>query len=181
MKTNTPYQATSLSSVVRLACNSSRIAANSPRWLREAAAAAANGEVGTIAAFGREAAAHGAAGLDGFEAFVAFDPAADFVNDLAQGDAQGDFDQAGVLDIPSQGEGLGAFAFLGAHAGKPFRALEDDLGNIRVGLNVVIIGRLAPQPGYCRERRLGARRRSDVPARRSRQPTRRLPGRRARR
>ena len=92
----------------------------------------------------RQAAAHRAAGLDGFEALVVLDSAANVIDDLAHGDPKWNFDQAGVLDIAGDGKGLGAFAFFGAHAGIPFRAVQDDLRDIRIGFNIVVIGRFAP-------------------------------------
>ena len=104
-----------------------------------------------------EAAAHRAAGLDGFEALVVLDAAADVVDDLAQGDAQRHFDQTGMLHIAGEGEGLGAFALFGAHAGEPFRAAQDDLRDVGIGFNVVVVGRLAPQTGDGREGRAGTR------------------------
>ena len=75
---------------------------------------------------GSRATAHRAADLDGFEAFVILDAAADIENDFAQGDAQRNFDQTGVLDIAGQGEGLGAFAFsvpMLANHSAPFRMI----------------------------------------------------------
>ena len=99
-----------------------------------------------IQIFGRQAAAHWAAGLNGFESFVIFDAAADIVNDFTQGDTQWDFDQAGVFDIACQGKGFSTLAFLSAHAGKPFWSTQNDLGYISVGFNVVIVGRFVPHP-----------------------------------
>jgi hypothetical protein len=54
------------------------------------------------------------------------DAAADVVDDLAQRHADGDLDQAGVLDRAGQGEDLGALAGLGADRGVPVGALEED-------------------------------------------------------
>ena len=105
----------------------------------------------------RDAAAHRAAGLHGFEFLVVQDAAADVVNDLAQGDAQRDFDQAGAFDLAGDGEGLGALALFGAHRGEPCAALVNDLGDVGVGLDVVDVGRATPQAGDGREGRARAR------------------------
>ena len=61
-----------------------------------------------------DAAAGGSAGLHGLELFAVGDAAADVEDDLAKGDAHGDFDQAGVVDFSGQGKDLGALALFGA-------------------------------------------------------------------
>ena len=91
-----------------------------------------------------QAAAHWAAGLDGFEAFIVFDAAADIVYDFAKGDAKGHFDEAGLLYVTSQSKGFCAFAALGTESSVPFGAAKDDLGDVSVGLNIVDIGGFAP-------------------------------------
>ena len=85
----------------------------------------------------RDAAAGGTAGLSRFEFLAVGDAAADLFDDLPEGGAHGDFHQAGVLDLAAQSEDLGAFGLLGAHGGEPVRTLQDDLGDVGVGLHVV--------------------------------------------
>ena len=92
-----------------------------------------------------DAAAGRPAGLDGLERAAVGDAAADLEDDLAQRDAHGHFDQAGVVDLAGQGEDFGALALLGADAGEPVRAVADDRGDIGEGLDVVDEGRAAPE------------------------------------
>ncbi len=104
-----------------------------------------------------DAAAGGAAELDGLERLVARDAAADLVDDLAQLHADRHFDQTGVLDGAAQGEHLGALALLGAGAGEPLGALEDDGRDVGEGLDVVEHARLVPEALDGRERRTRTR------------------------
>ena len=66
---------------------------------------------------GRNAAAGGAARLGRLELLSVGYAAADLLNDLAQGGAHGDLDQAGVIDLAAEGERPGALGFLGADRG----------------------------------------------------------------
>ena len=67
------------------------------------------------------AAARRAAGLHGLELLAVGNAAADIVDDFAQRDAHGHFDQAGVGDPAGQGEDLGALALFRADDGEPGR------------------------------------------------------------
>ena len=86
---------------------------------------------------GGNAAAGGTAGLHRLEGVSAGYAAADDLDDLAQLDAHGHFDQAGVGDFAGEGEDLGAFASLRAHVGKPLAAVADDGRDVGVGFDVV--------------------------------------------
>ena len=92
-----------------------------------------------------DAAAGGAAGLGSLEGVAARHAAADLLHHFPQGGAHGDFHQAGVGDFAAQGEHLGARGLLGADGAEPVSALEDDLGNVGVGLHVVQHGGHAEQ------------------------------------
>ena len=78
--------------------------------------------------------------------------AADDFDDLAQLDAHGHFNQAGVGDFAGEREDLGALAALRAHVGKPLAAVADDGRDVGVGFNVVDERGLAPQSA---DRRIG--------------------------
>ena len=69
-----------------------------------------------------QTAAGGAADLDGFKA-SALDAAADVEDDLAQGGSHGNLDQAGVVHVSGEGDGLGAVVVLRAHGFVPVRTL----------------------------------------------------------
>ena len=112
---------------------------------------------GCVDETGRDAAAGGAARLRGFEFFAARDAAADLLDDGAQRGAHGNLYKAGILDLAAQREHLGALALLGAHAGEPVRALQDDLRHVGIGLHVVQDGGLAEQALDGRERGTGTR------------------------
>ena len=126
---------------------------------------------------GGDAAAGRAAGLDRLELPAVRDAAADLVDDLAQRDAHRHLDQAGVVDLPGQGEHLGALALLGADAGEPVAAVADDRRDVGERLDVVDERRAAPEartrPGRaggaaaCRAR-LRSRRSAPSPRRRRR-------------
>ena len=105
----------------------------------------------------RDAAAGGASGLRRLEFLAVRDAATDILDDLPQGGAHRDLHQAGVVDLAHQAEDLGALAALGAHAGKPVGAVEDDAGDIGPGLYVIQDGRDAEQALDCREGRTGTR------------------------
>ena len=104
-----------------------------------------------------EAAAGGAAGLDGLELLAALDAAADVVDDLAERRAHRDFDEADVVDLAGEGEDLGTLGLLGADGGEPRRALGQDDRHVGEGLDVVDVGRTAHVAGFGRERRLERR------------------------
>ncbi len=78
---------------------------------------------------------------------IAGNAAADVINDLFQGNAHGHLDQPGAVYLAGQGEGLGALAFFGAIAGVPVSALLHNRRDIGPGLNVIDVGRFAPQAG----------------------------------
>ena len=71
--------------------------------------------------------------------------AADLVDDLAQRDAHGHFDQAGIVDAARQREDLGALALLRADGGEPIGAVAQDGRDIGEGLDVVDQRGAAPQ------------------------------------
>ena len=96
-----------------------------------------------------QAAAGRAADLHGLELFAVLDAAADVVDDLAQRRAHGHLDQAGVVDVAGEGEGLRAGAALGADGLEPVRALLDDVGHVGKRLDVVQ-ARWACRTGPCR-------------------------------
>ena len=66
--------------------------------------------------FGGNAAAGGTAGLHRLECVAVGNAAADALDDLAELDAHGHFNQAGVGDLAGEREDLGALAALRAHA-----------------------------------------------------------------
>ena len=102
-----------------------------------------------------DTAAGRAAGLRRFEFLAVRDTAADFFDDGAKGGAHRDLDEAGVLDLAAEGEDLGTLGLLGTHGREPFRTVDDDLGDVRPGLNVVQDGRALEQTLFGRERRTG--------------------------
>ena len=95
--------------------------------------------------FSGEATAGGAAGLHGLEGVAVGYTAANAFNDVAELDAHGDFDEAGVGDFAGEGEDLGALAAFRAHAREPRAAFADDGRDIGEGFNVVDEGGLAPE------------------------------------
>ena len=103
-----------------------------------------------------DAAAGGAADLRGLELLARRGPPANVVDQVAQGHADGDFHEAGVLDRPGQGEDLGALALFRAEGGVPRPAAEEDRGDVGVGLDVVQQRRLAPESLHGGERGAGA-------------------------
>ena len=62
-----------------------------------------------------------------------------------------------MLNLTGQGENLGALGAFGADRGEPVGAVIKDVGNIGKSLDIVDIGRFAPQTFYRRERRTGSR------------------------
>ena len=78
--------------------------------------------------------------------------AADVVDDLADGDAHGHFDQPAAADLAGQGEDLGALALFGAQRGERRGAVADDPRHQGVGFDVVDQRGLAPQAALGRER-----------------------------
>ena len=93
----------------------------------------------------RQAAAGGAAGLHGLERLAAGDAAADAEDDLAQRHAHRHLDEAGVVDLADEREDLGARGALRPDGREPVGALEDDVGHVRPGLDVVEVGGPAPE------------------------------------
>ncbi len=85
----------------------------------------------------RDTSAGGSAGLGCLELLAVWDAAADLLDDVPQGGAHGDLHQTGVVDLAAQGEHLGALGLLRTHGGEPLRTVQDDLGNVGVGLYVV--------------------------------------------
>ena len=79
-----------------------------------------------VKVFLREAAAGWAAYLDGLEVRAASHTAADLENYLAQRRAHRNFDEASVLYVAGQSEGLRAGALLRAERLVPFDAVVDD-------------------------------------------------------
>ena len=94
----------------------------------------------------RDAAARRPAQLYGLEGLAVATAAADVVDHLAQRHADGDLHQARVLHCAGQGKGLGAAAACRAHAAEPLRPVEQDRRHAGVGLHVVDVRRVAPQP-----------------------------------
>ena len=84
-----------------------------------------------------EAAAGGAADLHRLELLPVLDAPADVEDDLPQGGAHGDLDEAGVHHVAGEGEGLGPGALLGADGSVPGGALPNDQGHVGEGLHVV--------------------------------------------
>ena len=105
---------------------------------------------------GRDAAAQGAAGLHGLELFAVGNAAADVKDDLADGDAHGHLDQPGVVHLAGQRKDRRARASRRSDAGEPVRAVDEDLRNVRVRLDVVEVGRFVPQAPDCGEGGTGA-------------------------
>ena len=112
---------------------------------------------GEVQVLGRDAAAGGAADLHGLEGFAVGDAAADVEDELAQADAHGHFDQTGVLDLANEREDHGPLAAFGADLAIPVGAPVDDQRHVGPGLDVVDVGRLAPQAALGRIGRARAR------------------------
>src|SRR5659263_312858 len=109
--------------------------------------------------------------LDGLEMPIARDAAADVEDQLAQGHAHRHLDEAGVVQLAGQGEDLGARAVLGPHRPVPLGPVDDDQRDVGPGLDVVDVGRFAPQAG---DRRVGRPRARHAPAALDRGDQRRL-------
>src|SRR5208283_365961 len=82
---------------------------------------------GKIDELAGDATARRSACLHRLELLLVGNAPADLVDDVAQGDAHRDLDQAGVVDLSDQGEDLGALAGGGSYAGEPLRAPGDEL------------------------------------------------------
>ena len=93
----------------------------------------------------RDAAAGGSAGLHRLDAVAVHAAATHIVDELAERGAERHFDQAGVRHLADEGEHLGAGAGVAADPGEPRRALGDDRRDVEPGLDVVDVGRMAPQ------------------------------------
>ena len=89
--------------------------------------------------------------------FAAGNAAAQFVDHFPQADAHGHFHQPGVVDGAGQRKELGPLALLGTDAGVPLGSVVDDLRDDDQGLDVVDVGRLAPQSALCGVGRSGPR------------------------
>ncbi len=101
---------------------------------------------------GRHAAARGTAELHGLELAAVLDAAADVEDDVAQGRAHRHLDEAAVDELAGEREGLGAAARLDAQGSVRLGAVGDDPGDVGERLDVVDVGRLAPEAG---DRRVG--------------------------
>ena len=77
--------------------------------------------------------------------------AADLVDDLAQRDPHGHFDQSRVVDPPGQREDLGALALFRADGGEPLCAVAQDGRNVGERLHVVDQRGASPQPASARD------------------------------
>jgi len=110
---------------------------------------------GNVKVLSRNTSAGRTAGLSCLELLAVGNAAADLINDGAQRSTHGNLDEAGVLDLAAQSEDLGALCALVAHSGKPCSTLEDDLGDVGIGLNVVQNSGLAEQTLDSGERRTG--------------------------
>ena len=93
----------------------------------------------------RQTAAAGAADLHSLELSAVLQTAADVEDDLPQGGAHGHFDEAGIFNGTGQGEGLTAGGAGGTDGLEPVSAVQDDLGDVGVGLDVVQDSGLLPQ------------------------------------
>jgi len=99
---------------------------------------------GGVEVIGGNAAAAGSSGLGSLEAVAFGYAAADVIDDFTERYAHGNLDEAGIVDLASQGEYLRAFALFSADAGVPVAAAVDDRGDVAVGLDVVDQGRASP-------------------------------------
>ena len=105
----------------------------------------------------RDDAAGGPAGLRRLELVAAADAAADVEDDLAQGGAHRDLDEAGVVHLAREREHLRALRRRRADLAEPLRALVDDDGDVRERLDVVDDRRTPPEALDGRERRTRTR------------------------
>ncbi len=112
-----------------------------------------------VQVLGQQEAGTGAAWLPALELEAVAHAAGVVFEQLAGGDAEGQFPQARVLHLAGEAHQLGAVVFA-AFAGQgfvPFHAVADDRRHVAQGLDVVHAGRLAPHAHGGREGRLGAR------------------------
>jgi len=79
--------------------------------------------------------------------------AAHIEDDIAERDAHGHLDEAGVVDLASEGENGGSGRFGAADVLEPRGAAQDDPRRHGVALHIVDVAGLAPQPADRRERR----------------------------
>ena len=100
----------------------------------------------------RDAAAGRPAHLHGLEGAAVAAAAADLEDHLAQRHADRHLDQAGCWTAPVSAKAFVPPLRCGAQAGEPVRPVEEDAGHAGVGLDVVDVGRVAPEPGH---RRIG--------------------------
>ena len=98
-----------------------------------------------------DAAAGRTAGLRSLELSAVRDAAADLFDDLAERGAHRDLHKTGVGDLAAEREDLRALRLFGTHGREPVGALQDDLRNVCISLNVVEDGRLAEQTLDSRE------------------------------
>ena len=95
--------------------------------------------------------------LHGLEMLVIENAATDVKDDLAHGDAHGDLDQTGVGDLARQSKDGRSGASRRANVGKPLGAIDYDLRDSGIALDIVVIGGLAPKARDRRKGRAGTR------------------------
>ena len=101
----------------------------------------------------RDAAAGGTAGLHRLDLAAVGGAAADVVDELGQGRAQGHLHEAGVLDLAHEREDLGAGALGRAGVAEPGWSAGHDGRHVVPGLDVVDVGGLAVEAALGGERR----------------------------
>ena len=99
----------------------------------------------------------GAAGDDGLQPLARLEPAAAFLEQVAEGHAEGQLVDSGLVHRAADAEKLGAGAFAVADGGVPVPAVAYYRGHGGEGLHVVYHGGAAEQALYRREGRLQAR------------------------
>ncbi len=108
-----------------------------------------------IQVLGRDATSQGATGLNGLEFLSLRDAASDIKDDLTQGDPHGDLHEAGIVHLSRQGKDGCSGALFCADIVEPLCTVHNDLGNIRIALHIVKVGRFTPEACNGREGRSG--------------------------
>ncbi len=98
-----------------------------------------------------DAPAGGPPGLNRLQTLVFLDPPSNVIDDLAKGNAHGNFYQTGISYLTHQGEYLGSLTCGGSNITVPFSPTVNDQRHISQSFHIVYDSRLSPQSLYSRK------------------------------